>query len=66
MEIAAAKEVEFAKLPRKRLELERLLRGANSTSGYKWGAENVHQTTVKSKETYITKHKLQTLLIAVA
>ena len=45
MEIAAAKEVEFAKLPRKRLELERLLRGANSTSGYKWGAENDHQTT---------------------
>ena len=45
MEIAAAKEVEFAKLPRKRLELERLSRGANSTSGYKWGAENVHQTT---------------------
>ena len=45
MEIAAAKEVEFAKLPRKILELERLLRGANSTSGYKWGAENVHQTT---------------------
>ena len=48
MEIAAAKEVEFAKLPRKRLELERLSRGANSTSGYKWGSE----TTVKSKETY--------------